>query len=62
MTEEKFRPTTEQRYGRTDEFAREKLVKAQTVRKRYSATGSYYGEKPQKLPSGRLKWRLGGSK
>jgi hypothetical protein len=40
----------------TDEFAAFNLVKPQTVRKRYAATGSYFGVRCLKLASGRLKW------
>lgn len=40
----------------TADFARVNHVKPQTVRKRYSATGSYFGIKPCKLPNGRLDW------
>jgi hypothetical protein len=48
------------RNGTTDEFAAQQLVKAQSVRKRYSKTGSYFGTRPQKLSSGRLAWPLDG--
>ena len=41
----------------TNEYAAENLVKPQTVRKRYSQTGSYFGDVPVKLPNGRLQWR-----
>jgi len=40
----------------THTFAEQNLVKPQTVRKRYSQTGSYFGVRPQKLPNGRLLW------
>lgn len=40
----------------TDEFADINLVKGQSVRKRYSQTGSYFGIRPLKLANGRLKW------
>jgi len=31
-------------------------LKPQTIRKRYSETGSYFGIIPSKLPNGRLRW------
>jgi hypothetical protein len=40
----------------TEHYAKRKLVKPQTVRKRYSQTGSYFGDRPVKLSSGRLLW------
>lgn len=40
----------------TNTFASGYLVKPQTVLKRYSNTGSYFGIKPIKLPNGRLAW------
>ena len=40
----------------TATYAKRKLVKPQTVRKRYSQTGSYFGTVPRKLESGRLEW------
>ncbi len=40
----------------TNAFASGYLVKPQTVLKRYSNTGSYFGVKPIKLPNGRLAW------
>ena len=40
----------------TATYAKRKLVKPQTVRKRYSQTGSYFGDIPRKLSSGRLEW------
>ena len=43
----------------TNEFAREYLVKPQTVLKRFSQTGSYFGVVPLKLPNGRLAWPVG---
>lgn len=44
-----FRLTTEQ-------FAAQHLVDAQTVRKRLSGHGSYFGVKPLRLPNRRLLW------
>lgn len=40
----------------TDQFAANNKVKAQTVRKRFCETGSYFGIKPKKLMNGRLAW------
>ena len=43
-------------YQNTEDFARRRLVKPQSVRARLCREGSYYGAKPIKLPSGRLAW------
>jgi hypothetical protein len=40
----------------TDQFAELNGVKAQSVRKRYAQTGSYFGVRPLKLANRRLKW------
>ncbi|WP_034293833.1 hypothetical protein [Herbaspirillum sp. RV1423] len=40
----------------TGKFAEANLVKSQTVRKRFCATGSYHGVVPTKLANGRLLW------
>ncbi len=40
----------------TKEYAARKLVKEQTVRKRYCQKGSYFGAVPVKLCNGRLAW------
>lgn len=40
----------------TEEYARSKLVKAQSVRARLCRTGSYFGAKPKKLENGLLDW------
>ncbi len=40
----------------TDTFAAQHLVDAQTVRKRLSSHGSYFGVKPLRLPNRRLLW------
>lgn len=40
----------------TDELANILAVEPQTIRKRYSETGSYHGIKPMKLPNRRLLW------
>ena len=47
-----------QRRGTTQEIAQSYHVKTQTVLKRYSETGSYFGLVPVKLPNGRLSWPL----
>lgn len=43
----------------TDAFAAQYLVDAQTVRKRLSLHGSYFGVKPLRLPNRRLLWPAG---
>jgi len=40
----------------TDEFAAVLAVAPQSVRKRYSETGSYHGVRPTKMPNRRLFW------
>lgn len=40
----------------TETFAAKQLVKQQSVRKRYSQTGTYFGIRPVKLRNGRLGW------
>ncbi|OMS02641.1 DNA-binding protein [Burkholderia pseudomallei] len=40
----------------TDELATILAVDPQSIRKRYSQTGSYHGVRPTKLPSRRLLW------
>jgi hypothetical protein len=40
----------------TDQFAAQYLVDAQTIRKRLSSHGSYFGVKPLRLPNRRLLW------
>ncbi|WP_233425631.1 hypothetical protein [Paraburkholderia kururiensis] len=40
----------------TEEFAAVLAVEPQSVRKRYSETGSYHGVRPRKLPNRRLLW------
>ena len=42
----------------TDAFAAQYLVDAQTVRKRLSSHGSYFGVKPLRLPNRRLLWPI----
>ncbi|WP_439889662.1 hypothetical protein ACS7SF_10080 [Ralstonia sp. 25C] len=40
----------------TEEFAAVLAIEPQSLHKRYSATGSYHGVRPKKLPNGRLHW------
>ena len=40
----------------TEAFAAQHLVDPQTVRKRLSSHGSYFGVKPLRLPNRRLLW------
>ncbi|WP_079433691.1 hypothetical protein [Zoogloea sp. LCSB751] len=40
----------------TAEFAALQSAKRQTIHKHHSQKGSYYGVRPQKLPSGKLLW------
>lgn len=40
----------------TNELAAELKVKPQTIRKRLSSTGTYYGLRPFWLKNGRLRW------
>ncbi len=40
----------------TNEFAKALSLKPQSIRKRYSLTGSYHGVRPIKLPNRRLLW------
>ncbi|WP_081077359.1 DNA-binding protein [Burkholderia pseudomultivorans] len=40
----------------TEEFAAEICCRADSIRKRYSQTGSYHGVRPEKLPNRRLLW------
>lgn len=40
----------------TEEFATAISLKPQSIRKRYSLTGSYHGVRPVKLPNRRLLW------
>lgn len=43
-------------YLTTEAMAETLGIQAQSVRKRYSQTGSYFGLKPVKLPNRRLVW------
>ena len=40
----------------THELAKSLKMQAQSIRKRLSLTGSYFGVRPVKLPNGRLRW------
>lgn len=40
----------------TNQFATALALEPQSIRKRLSQTGSYFGIRPFKLPSGRLRW------
>ena len=40
----------------TDQFAQALELRAQSIRKRFCQTGSYFGVRPSKLPNGRLRW------
>jgi hypothetical protein len=40
----------------TEDFAAELGLMPQSIRKRYSQTGTYFGVRPVKLPNGRLLW------
>jgi hypothetical protein len=40
----------------TEELALALSMNAQSIRKRYSQTGSYFDLKPVKLPNGKLRW------
>jgi hypothetical protein len=44
----------------TEDFAKALAVKAQSVRHRLCTTGSYFGIRPFKTPSGRLMWPADG--
>ena len=42
----------------TSEFAEELRLQPESLRKRYSQHGSYFGVRPEKLPNGRLRWPM----
>jgi hypothetical protein len=48
--------TTTGRLLTTEQFATLLQLNPQTLRKRLSQTGSYFGARPVKLPNGRLLW------
>lgn len=58
MTSESYVPeNSASRYRlSTETFAKQHLVESQTVRKQFSATGSYHGIRPVRLPNRRLLW------
>lgn len=45
----------------TNQFARALALKPQSLRKRLSQTGSYFGVRPYKLPNGKLRWPSDGA-
>lgn len=49
-------PTPGERPLTTEEFADFLSLKSQSIRKRYSLTGSYHGARPRKAANGRLYW------
>jgi len=51
-----FMPLSRSGYLTTEVMADTVGVQAQSVRKRYSQTGTYFGLKPVKLPNRRLMW------
>lgn len=40
----------------TNALADQLGMRAQSLRKRFAATGSYFGVRPAKLPNGQLRW------
>jgi len=40
----------------TEKLADQLFLQPQSIRKRYSATGTYHGVRPVKLPNRRLMW------
>ncbi|AUH49785.1 DNA-binding protein [Chromobacterium sp. ATCC 53434] len=40
----------------TNALAEQLGMRAQSLRKRFAATGSYFGVRPVKLPNGQLRW------
>jgi hypothetical protein len=40
----------------TQQLANSLKMQAQSIRKRYCQTGSYFGVRPCKLPNGKLRW------
>ena len=42
----------------TKELATTLAVQPQTLRKRFSQTGSYFGITPLKMPNGKLRWPI----
>lgn len=45
----------------TTQFARALALEPQSIRKRLSQTGSYFGIRPSKLPNGKLRWPSDGA-
>lgn len=51
------RPTENSADGLSTQVLSDALdLRPQSIRKRYSETGSYFGIRPVKLPNGRLRW------
>lgn len=44
------------KYLNTNEFACGLSLRPQSIRKRFAASGSYFGVRPVKLPNGQLRW------
>ncbi len=54
---EKIRDTPEvPKFINTEEYARRRLVKPSSVRRRLCTHGSYFGDVPVKFANGRLGW------
>jgi hypothetical protein len=51
-----FPPQNRSRPFTTEELALGITILPQSIRKRLSQTGSYFGLRPKKLPNGRLLW------
>lgn len=47
---------TDRPFLTTEELAAGLALQPQSLRKRYSQTGSYFGLRPVKLPNGQLRW------
>ncbi|QND87120.1 Uncharacterized protein ChrSV_4902 [Chromobacterium vaccinii] len=47
---------SQSQYLNTNEFANGLSLRPQSIRKRFAATGSYFGVRPIKLPNGQLRW------
>lgn len=48
--------TTSPQFLTTEKLAQQLSLRPQSIRKRYSATGTYHGVRPLKLPNRRLMW------
>ncbi len=56
MTNTQFMATTTSRHLTTEELATALTILPQSIRKRFSQTGQYFGLRPKKMPNGRLLW------